>query len=82
MKVHFTTLGCPKNQVDSELMLGMLTQAGFPLVERAEDAECLVVNTCAFIDRAREESIDTILELAKLKKEGSCRALIVTGCLT
>ena len=82
MKVHLTTLGCPKNQVDSELMLGMLTQAGFPLAERAEDAECLVVNTCAFIDRAREESIDTILELAKLKKEGSCRTLIVTGCLT
>src|SRR5262249_58742260 len=82
MKVHLTTLGCPKNQVDSELMLGMLTEAGFPLVERAEDAECLVVNTCAFIDRAREESIDTILELAKLKKHGSCRALIVTGFLT
>src|SRR5882672_2786439 len=82
MKVHLTTLGCPKNQVDSELMLGMLTEAGFPLVERAEDAECLVVNTCAFIDRAREESIETILELAKLKKSGSCRALIVTGCLT
>ena len=82
MKVHLTTLGCPKNQVDSELMLGMLTEAGFPLVERAEDAECLVVNTCAFIDRAREESIETILELAKLKKRGSCRALIVTGCLT
>ena len=82
MKVHLTTLGCPKNQVDSELMLGMLSEAGFPLVERAEDAECLVVNTCAFIDRAREESIDTILELAKLKKRGSCRALIVTGCLT
>jgi len=82
MKIHLTTLGCPKNQVDSELMLGMLTEAGFPLAERAEDAECLVVNTCAFIDRAREESIDTILELAKLKKRGSCRALIVTGCLT
>jgi ribosomal protein S12 methylthiotransferase len=82
MKVHLTTLGCPKNQVDSELMLGMLIEAGFPLAERPEDAECLVVNTCAFIDRAREESIDTILELAKLKKQGSCRALIVTGCLT
>src|SRR5437867_5175542 len=82
MKVHLTTLGCPKNQVDSELMLGMLNEAGFPLVEQPEDAECLVVNTCAFIDRAREESIDTILELAKLKQRGSCRALIVTGCLT
>jgi ribosomal protein S12 methylthiotransferase len=82
MKVHLTTLGCPKNQVDSELMLGMLTEAGFPLATVPEDAECLIVNTCAFIDRAREESINTILELAKLKERGSCRALIVTGCLT
>jgi len=82
MKVHLTTLGCPKNQVDSELMLGMLAEAGVPLAERPEDAECLVVNTCAFIDRARQESIDTILELARLKETGRCRALIVTGCLT
>jgi ribosomal protein S12 methylthiotransferase len=82
MNVHLTTLGCPKNQVDSELMLGMLAEAGFPLAERAEDAECLIVNTCAFIDRAREESVTTILELAKLKETGRCRALIVTGCLT
>jgi ribosomal protein S12 methylthiotransferase len=82
MKVHLTTLGCPKNQVDSELMLGMLTEAGFPLATVPEDAECVIVNTCAFIDRAREESINTILELAKLKERGSCRALIVTGCLT
>jgi len=82
MKVHLTTLGCPKNQVDSELMLGLLTEAGFPLAERADDAECVIVNTCAFIDRAREESVSTILELAQLKKEGRCRALIVTGCLT
>jgi ribosomal protein S12 methylthiotransferase len=82
MKVHLTTLGCPKNQVDSELMLGMLNAAGFPRAERAEDAECLIVNTCAFIDRAREESVQTILELAALKEQGSCRALIVTGCLT
>jgi ribosomal protein S12 methylthiotransferase len=82
MKIHLTTLGCPKNQVDSELMLGMLAQAGFPLAERPDDAECLIVNTCAFIDRARQESIDTILELAQLKERGSCRALIVTGCLT
>ena len=82
MKIHLTTLGCPKNQVDSELMLGLLTEAGFPIAERAEDAECLVVNTCAFIDRAREESVNTILELARLKEGGRCRALIVTGCLT
>ena len=82
MKVHLTTLGCPKNQVDSELMLGMLTAAGFPLAERAEDADCLIVNTCAFIDRAREESVGTILELAQLKTGGRASSLIVTGCLT
>src|SRR5713101_7314583 len=82
MKVHFTTLGCPKNQVDSELMLGMLTEAGHQIVEAAEAADCLVVNTCAFIDRAREESVNTILELAQLKNRGRCRSLIVTGCLT
>ena len=82
MKVYFTTLGCPKNQVDSELMLGMLAAAGHDIVPRAEAAECLVVNTCAFIDRAREESVNTILDLAKLKERGRARALIVTGCLT
>jgi ribosomal protein S12 methylthiotransferase len=82
MKVHFTTLGCPKNQVDSELMLGMLTEAGHQIVEAAEAADCLVVNTCAFIDRAREESVNTILELAQLKERGRARSLIVTGCLT
>ena len=82
IKVHLTTLGCPKNQVDSELMLGMLAEAGFPVADRAEDAECVIVNTCAFIDRARQESVDTILELARLKESGRCRALIVTGCLT
>src|SRR5256886_16744972 len=63
-------------------MLGMLTEAGFPLAERAEDADCLIVNTCAFIDRAREESVNTILELARLKERGRCTSLIVTGCLT
>src|SRR5947209_18033968 len=82
MKVHLTTLGCPKNQVDSELMLGMLTEAGFPLTTEPEEAECLIVNTCAFIDRAREESVNTILELARLKETGRCRAPIVPGCLT
>lgn len=82
MKVHFTTLGCPKNQVDSELMLGMLSRAGHEIADRAEAAECLVVNTCAFIDRAREESVNTILELAQLKERGRAKALIVTGCLT
>jgi ribosomal protein S12 methylthiotransferase len=82
MKVHFTTLGCPKNQVDSELMLGMLTRSGHEITDVAQTADCLVVNTCAFIDRAREESVQTILELAKVKETGRARALIVTGCLT
>ncbi|MBI2528008.1 MAG: 30S ribosomal protein S12 methylthiotransferase RimO [Candidatus Rokubacteria bacterium] len=82
MKVHLTTLGCPKNQVDSELMLGMLAGAGHEITERAEAAECLVVNTCAFIDQAREESVNTILELAELRERGRARALIITGCLT
>ncbi|HKZ08451.1 MAG TPA: 30S ribosomal protein S12 methylthiotransferase RimO [Methylomirabilota bacterium] len=82
MKVHFTTLGCPKNQVDSELMLGLLTAAGHEITDRADGADCLVVNTCAFIDRAREESVNTILELAQLKERGRARALVVTGCLT
>src|SRR5438445_13433505 len=82
MKVHFTTLGCPKNQVDSELMLGMLTEAGHEIAAAPEAADCLVVNTCAFIDRAREESVNTILELARLKERGRARSLIVTGCLS
>jgi ribosomal protein S12 methylthiotransferase len=81
MKVHLTTLGCPKNQVDSELMSGMLAEAGHRIVEEAAAAECLVVNTCAFIDKAREESVNTILDLARLKERGRVRALIVTGCL-
>jgi ribosomal protein S12 methylthiotransferase len=82
MKVHLTTLGCPKNQVDSELMSGMLAEAGHDVVDDRSAAECLVVNTCAFIDRAREESVNTILELAQVKARGRARALIVTGCLS
>jgi ribosomal protein S12 methylthiotransferase len=82
MKVHLTTLGCPKNQVDSELMSGMLAEAGHDLVDGPAAAECLVVNTCAFIDKAREESVNTILELARWKDRGRVRALIVTGCLS
>ncbi len=82
MKVHLTTLGCPKNQVDSELMLGMLARAGVGVVATAGEADCLIVNTCAFIDRAREESVQTILELAQWKGRGRARSLIVTGCLS
>jgi ribosomal protein S12 methylthiotransferase len=81
MKVHLVSLGCPKNQVDAELMLGHLRQAGLSLVDRPEQADCLVVNTCAFIDRAKTESIETILHLAALKAERPGRRLVVTGCL-
>src|SRR5262245_18426971 len=82
MKVHLTTLGCPKNQVDSELMSGMLARAGQDIVEEPAAAECLVVNTCAFIDKAREESVNTILDLERLRDGDRVRALIVQGCLT
>jgi ribosomal protein S12 methylthiotransferase len=80
-KVGFVSLGCPKNLLDSEVMLGHLTQAGYELVTRPEEAEVLVVNTCGFIDAAKQESIDTILEMARHKETGSCRRLVVTGCL-
>src|ERR671936_1104012 len=63
-------------------MLGLLSDAGFPVAGQPEEAECVIVNTCAFIDRAREESVQTILDLARLKEHGRCRTLIVTGCLT
>src|SRR6478736_2121363 len=81
MKVGMISLGCPKNLVDSEVMLGLTEQAGHTLTPDAREAEVLVVNTCAFIDRAKQESIDTILEMAELKKTGACKRLIVTGCL-
>src|ERR1700741_1166398 len=80
-KVGFISLGCPKNLVDSEVMMGMLTHAGADLTARAEDADILVVNTCSFIDSAQQESVNTILEMAKLKRDGRARKLIVAGCL-
>jgi ribosomal protein S12 methylthiotransferase len=80
-KVGFVSLGCPKNLVDSEVMMGMLAQAGAELTPRAEDADVIVVNTCSFIDRAQRESVDTILEMAQLKTSGKARKLIVAGCL-
>lgn len=79
-RIYFVSLGCPKNQVDTELMLGQVEAAGHSLVEEPEDADVIVVNTCAFIDAAKEESVDTILEMAELKKERT-RKLVVTGCL-
>ncbi len=81
MKVGLISLGCPKNLVDSEVMLGLAREAGHELTRDASQAEVLVVNTCAFIDSAKQESIDAILEMARHKKDGACQRLIVTGCL-
>jgi len=81
MKIGFVSLGCPKNLVDSEVMLGMAEQDGHEITADASQADVLVVNTCAFIDRAKQESIDTILEMAELKKQVAGRKLVVTGCL-
>jgi ribosomal protein S12 methylthiotransferase len=79
--VGFISLGCPKNLVDSEVMMGLLDQAGARLTARPEEAEVLVVNTCSFIDTAKQESVDTILEMARHKTEGRAKKLIVAGCL-
>ncbi len=81
MKVHLVSLGCPKNQVDAELMLGAVVRAGGQVVDTPAEADCLVVNTCAFIEAARAESIEAILELAAWKRRGGRRRLVVTGCL-
>jgi len=81
-KVGLVSLGCPKNQVDSEVMLGSLLQAGYELTAEQEEADVVIVNTCGFIDQAKEESIDTLIEMGELKKSGRCKALIATGCLT
>ena len=80
MKIGFVSLGCPKNLVDSEVMLGMAEQAGHEITSDADGADVVIVNTCAFIDRAKQESIDTILEMAERKKATGAR-LVVTGCL-
>jgi ribosomal protein S12 methylthiotransferase len=81
MKIGFVSLGCPKNLVDGEVMLGLARDAGHEVTPDAAAADVLVVNTCAFIDTAREESVDAILEMAQLKRDGRARRLIVTGCL-
>ncbi|MCP4649403.1 MAG: 30S ribosomal protein S12 methylthiotransferase RimO [PVC group bacterium] len=81
MKICLISLGCSKNLVDSEIMLGVLKKNGFSITEKAESADIAVVNTCAFIKDAKEEAIDTILELAKLKQSGKLKKLIVAGCL-
>jgi ribosomal protein S12 methylthiotransferase len=81
VKVGFVSLGCPKNLVDSEVMMGLLARSGAELTRRAEDAEVIVVNTCSFIESAQQESINTILEMAELKTGGKAKKLIVAGCL-
>ena len=81
LKVGLISLGCPKNLVDSEVMLGLVRDAGHELTSVASEADVLVVNTCAFIDSAKQESIDAILEMAQHKTNGACRRLVVTGCL-
>jgi ribosomal protein S12 methylthiotransferase len=79
--IGFVSLGCPKNLVDSEVMLGTLAREGYRITPDKESADVIVVNTCGFIDSAKAESIDTILEMARLKEEGRCRKLVVAGCL-
>jgi ribosomal protein S12 methylthiotransferase len=80
-KVGFVSLGCPKNLVDSEVMMGILARGGYELTPRADEADILVVNTCSFIDSAQKESVDAILEMAEHKKFGAAKKLIVAGCL-
>jgi ribosomal protein S12 methylthiotransferase len=80
-RIGFVSLGCPKNLVDSEVMLGTLTRQGYTITANKEEADVLVVNTCGFIDTAKQESIDTILEMAELKNSGNCKKLVVAGCL-
>ena len=81
MKILFVSLGCDKNLVDTEMMLGQLSQDGFTFTDDETEAEVIVINTCCFINDAKEESINTILEMAELKKAGTLKALVVTGCL-
>src|ERR687896_74352 len=80
-KVGFISLGCPKNLVDSEVMMGRLKAEGYEITTDASEAETLVVNTCGFIDAAKKESVEAILEAARLRAEGGVSRLIVAGCL-
>lgn len=81
-RIHFISLGCAKNRVDTEIMLGVSDSSGFEVVEDPAAAEVIVVNTCGFIGPAKEESVDTILEMARYKDEGACERLVVAGCLS
>src|SRR5450631_1144037 len=81
MKIGFVSLGCPKNLVDTEVMMGQLAAHGHELTPRPEEADVIVVNTCSFIDPAKQESVDTILEMAEFKRTGRAQRLVVAGCL-
>lgn len=81
MKLHLVSLGCARNSIDSEMMLGKLMKAGWSIEAEPEEADVIIINTCSFIESAINESIDTILELATFKKNGTCKKLIVAGCL-
>jgi ribosomal protein S12 methylthiotransferase len=80
--IHFVSLGCPKNRVDTEVMLGVSGASGYRLTDDAAGAEVIVVNTCGFIGEAKKESIETIFEMSEMKKHGACKKLVVTGCLS
>ena len=82
MKIGVVSLGCDKNRIDTENMMAYLQEDGFELTAEVEDADIVIVNTCGFIESAKQESIDTIFEMASLKKNGKCKYLIVTGCLS
>lgn len=82
IKIYYVSLGCDKNLVDSEVMLGMMNEEGYAITSNEQEADIIIVNTCSFIHDAKEESIETILEMAQFKKTGNCKGLIVVGCLT
>ena len=81
-KLGYVSLGCAKNLVDTEVMLGVLKDNGYQIVDDLSEASVIIVNTCTFIEKAKEESVNTILEMAEYKKFGSCKALVVAGCLS
>ena len=81
MKLLFVSLGCDKNLVDTEVMLGILSKGGFEFTDNEAEADVIVVNTCCFINDAKEESINTLLEMAEYEKTGNCKSLIAAGCM-
>src|SRR3954467_8952768 len=80
--VYFVSLGCPKNLVDSQVMLGLLEKDRYSITQNADDAEVIIVNNCSFIQASTEESIETILEMAQQKQDGKCKVLVASGCLS